>query len=342
MFDISKLPGYNFAKTFSDIKRGAANAIDDTFGDIPFLSNPYRKPTQHGASGSWEAPKPAPVKPAYVAPDNSAANELARMQSEYNALLRQQINSMPRLYTYDTNSSYDRAKKAAEVNQRPLFDLKLGKFLENIGTQRNQINQEATLSREGTAMENQQTREDNATNRTRTAEDVAAALDMIARGETNFLDDNARQFDADRRAAIEANAAAGMTTSGLGQQALAEQVELNDIAGTRQLEEFDNQRSAKQLFQNRTFEDLARGDLRSDEKRILSDKRIQLDLDSALSDLAYSEFTGKQGLEAEYAANVLNDALSIDRQYRQEFINSLAGQGARAQDIAYAQQIYGG
>lgn len=329
---LNQMTGYN-------IVRAGANAIDRAFGDIPFFSNPFApKPPA-------PAPKPQPPKgptqaPKTVPPDNGYSEYAASIRAQTQALLRQ-IDAMPRLPTFDIMGNYNRAKTQAAQNQRPLYDKMLNTFLEQQSIKKVNKQKEISLGKEGVEVSRVNTRADNDLTRTRTAEDVAAAIAKIGETETNFQTDEGKQFDAERRALQEGVAAAGLTTSGLGQQAVGEAEANRNVASERQVQEFDTQRQAKQLFQERTFEDLARGNLRADEKAVLDNKQLDLDFENYLSELAMAETNYRQDWEIDLAGAIAEETSRLDREGRMQFINSLAGSGARAQDIALAQQVYG-
>lgn len=256
------------------------------------------------------------------------------------AAIRAQTAAMPRLPAFDILGNYNRARTNAEANMRPRYNDMMNQFLESQGVKKTNKQKEVALGKENVELERTNTRSDNTLTRGRTAEDVAAAIQQIGTQEGQFQEDEGREFDVARRGLQEGMAGAGLTTSGIGQQAIATQEADRNTASGRQEEVFEVQRQAKTLFKNRTFEDLQRGDLRADEKAVMANKGYDLDLDSYLSELAQDEKKYKLDWEADLLGAIGEETGRLDREGVMQFINSLAGSGARAQDIAMAKQVY--
>lgn len=267
------------------------------------------------------------------------ASESAALNARI-AQLSNQLAQQPRLPEFDILGNYNRAKQTATAAVTPLYNKKLNIFLEGQGIKKDTKTKTTALEKENTNIALQNALSDNTTTRTRTGEDLASALQQIATGETQFLQDSGTQFDEARRGLQDELAAAGGTDTGLGQQEIAKQLTNRNTSDTRQLDEFGNQRAAKQLLSTRTIEDLATSDTRQTQKKGQDDKALDIDFDSYMASLANEE----QGFRLQ---NDLDTALEISRQTSSnqqqgvaEFIASLAGSGARAQDIAYAKQVY--
>lgn len=256
------------------------------------------------------------------------------------AAIRAQTAAMPKLPAFDILGNYNKARTNAEANMRPRYNDMMNQFLEAQGVKKGQSQKRRALRGEQTEADRLNLRADTVTERGRTAEDVAAAIQQITGKETDFQTDEGREFDVARRGLQEGMAGAGLTTSGLGQQAVGEQQDQRNMASGRQVEEFEIQKQAKNLFKNRTFEDLQRKDLRADEKAVLDNKQFDFDLESELQDLAQGEKKYRLDWESDLLGAIGEETGRLDREGVMQFINSLAGSGARAQDIAMAKQVY--
>lgn len=246
----------------------------------------------------------------------------------------------PKLPAFDINANLNTAKTRAEQSLRPMYDQAWGNYMNLYNTQVANKNQSATYQREGVEQARTYTREDNATSRTRAAEDHAGAIQQLDTQEGQFQTDEGREFDIARRALQEQTAASGLTTSGLGQQAIGDQLSQRNVASERQTAEFDQQRDLKTLLKERTFEDLFRGDLRADEKATYENKGIQLDLDTYLSEAAAQMQKDRFAHEEKYVADVAGEAKMLAEQQIRDWLTGLAQSGRDARDIQYASQVY--
>lgn len=276
-----------------------------------------------------------------IAPSLYAGSaEQAKLQSEL-AALRNQIAQTPRLPRFDTLANYNRAKATATSAVTPLYNKKLTQFLEGQGIKRDTKTKDANLARDNNQIALTNTLQDNTTSRVRTGEDLASALEQIVQGRDEFLQDEGTQFDDARRALQEETAAGGATDTGLGQQAIQRQLTDRNISSERQVQEFQNQEQAKQLLATRTIDDLATADTRAGQKKGQEDKAVQIDFDSYMASLANEEGQFRLQNDLDMALEIARQTDSYREQGVQQFISGLAGSGARAQDIALAQQVYG-
>lgn len=324
--------------SFNVVKWGA-NAIDKAFTDIPFFTNPFApkaKPT------TTSNPNPNPVVKTPTQPNADAAWQ--QEMSSLNARLQQlqtQLAVQPKLPSFDILGNYNRAKQTATQNVTPLYNQKLNLFLEQQGIAKDTKTKETDLARENNAITNTNTKADNDTSRVRTGQDLASALEMIGRTRGDFLTDSGTAFDEARRGAQDELAAAGGTNTGLGQQAITKQLTDRNTSDSRQLREFSDQEATKNMLSSRTLEDLATGDIRADEKKVQSDKAVQIDFDSAMANFANEEKTKRLDLDLQKALDIASQTDSYSNQGVMQFIASLAGAGWRPQDIALAKQVYG-
>lgn len=331
-----------------NILRGIGHQIN------PFDAGRTYDTNAAGRNPGYRQATPAPAAPPFVIrsgqsafnewrnPAQDALNrDLLAAQNASTAAMNAQIAAMPKLPSFDILGNYNRAKTQAEATQRPRYDQMWQNFINEQGIKKTAAQSQAALGKERIGSEQRQTKEDISTNRTRTAEDVATALERIGLGEAMFQSDEGREFDVARRGLQEQVAGSGLTTSGLGQAAIDEQVNRRNEVSERQTQEFEVQRQAKELFKNRTFADLERGELRADEKALLSNKGIDLDLDTQLKELAAEEQTKRFDWEADLLSAIGTETSRLNKEGVAQFINSLVGSGARAQDIALAKEIYG-
>jgi hypothetical protein len=286
---------------------------------------------------SAESRKIADPNPPRPATDNSYLNGL---QSQLKAL-QSQLAYQPKLAQFDVMGNYSRARSQAESAVNPLYEKYLKDFLAKQQVQGQNKRTETDLRKQSTQLELGQTLEESNVNRNRTAQDTVAALQKSIEQEGQFQQDTGTQFDVDRRANAESIAAAGLTTSGIGQNRMFVQEEGRNIDEGRQVKEFNNQREAKKLFQARTFEDLARGDENARGIATQKDKEAQFDLDAYLSELAANETQFRTENEVKRLGDINQQAQTFERAGTQQFLASLAGAGWRPQDIALAYQVYG-
>lgn len=269
---------------------------------------------------------------------SDAAREMARLRAELNSM--RYSPPVPRLASFDIMSNWRNAQSAAERAQNPLYEKKLNDFLARNAQKKATKNTEFDLTKENINLEKSQAFEDSALSRARTTEDVTGAIDKINQQEGYYQQDEGRSFDTEYRQAAEELATQGAATTGLGKQASSDMVRLRNVTNTRQLDEFKGMREAKNLFKTRTFEDLARADVRADIAATNKTKGAQIDFDSYLEDLAYDEKVFKFENEQQRLEAVLRDTGNYEKAGVESFLASLAGKGYNAQEIALARQTY--
>jgi len=286
---------------------------------------------------------PTPTPTTTYNPTPTGGSDWAAESSALNAQLKalsNQLAQQPKLPNFDILANYNKAKQTASAAVTPLYNKKLDIFLEGQGIKKNTKTQMRDLSMENSGIAERTALEDNASSRTRTGEDLANALSTIGTNRDNFLVDDAQAFDDSRRALQEDVAAGGATDTGLGQQNIQRQLDDRNLSSERQTTEFKNQESAKQLLAGRTFADLLTSDDRSKEKRTQDDKATNIDFDSYMSELANEETSYRLTNDLEKALEIARQTQSNQSQGVQEFLAGLANKGARAQDIAFAAQVY--
>lgn len=262
------------------------------------------------------------------------------MQSQL-AALQQQLAYQPKLPTFDVLGNYNRARSTAEQYVNPLYQKYLTDFLAKQQMRKGNKQQETELAKQANATDLSQSLAESMINRGRATEDTANAVGQLNVQEGQMQQDTGTQFDIDRRATAEANAASGLTTSGLGRNNMFVQEEQRNISEDRQVKEFENQRQAKQLFKSRTFEDLARGDENAKTISSQKDQAAQFDFDSYVEELAAEETQYRLDNEVKRLGDISSQTQTYATQGSQQFLASLAGAGWRPQDIALAYQVYG-
>ena len=285
-------------------------------------------------AGDWLGPSPGSTTQ-----NNDNAKYMADLQAQIRAL-NNQIAQQPKLAKFDVMANWRNAQSAAERAVNPLYEKKLNNFLEQNQAKRVRKQGEFNLTKEQTAQELANTLETNAINRARTAQDTQLALDTINTKEGQYQTDEGQSFDTNYRQVAEQLAASGSATTGLGRQQTSDMIRLRNVTNQRQLDEFQGQREAKQLFKTRTFEDLARGDTQANQLATNKNKAAQFDLDAYLEDLAFDETNFRMSNEAERMQAVYADAENQRQLGVEQFLAGLAGAGYGAKDIAYNRQVY--
>lgn len=272
-------------------------------------------------------------------PDTSFNDDLGKWLKEFKA---NQVKTapLPKLAQFDVLANWRNAQSAAERAVNPRYELKLNQFLANVGNRKEIKQQQFNLGNENIELAKAQALEDSATSRVRTAEDVAGAIEKIDTQEGNFQVDEGRDFDTNYRQTAEALAAEGAGSTGLGRQTAGDMIKLRNITSQRQLDEFNGQREAKQIFKDRTFDDLARGDERATKLAENNKKAAQFDMDAYLEDLARETEVFKDTNESQRLQEVFNATKNEEKLGVENFLASLAGRGLSAADIAYNRQTY--
>lgn len=285
---------------------------------------------------------PAVKTPSYDPNSDITALQkaIADQQASYAQLQAQQA-AQPRLPVYDTSAAYANAQKAATAAVDPVYTDKLNQYLqqEQLGTTIQTRKTGEAVSDIATNLGNETA--DNATNRTRTAADEATNVGDVGQTETNFQQDSGTAFDRARTALTGKVANSGLTTSGIGQGEVAAATADRNQAEKEQTQNFDSSRRDIHTAAQRTFEDLATSDTRNTAAAATGTTRTNQQLQDYIDNANLEEQQFRTGNEQERQAAI---AAGTNDQYKtgvQQFIASLVGSGARAQDVALAAQVYG-
>lgn len=245
----------------------------------------------------------------------------------------------PNLISFDILGNYKKAQSKATKAVNPRYNKMLKDFLSGQKQQKKTAREQFNLAKESNQLQLGQTLEESEVERGRTSEDFLSAITRLGEQEGQMQEDTGREFDVDRRALAEQNAATGMTTS-MGAAAMFDQQDMRNISEERQVKEFGNQREAKNLFKERTFEDLARGDEFAKEIAQNKDKSAKFDLESYLGELAQEERAQRSDIEFKRLQDIINQTDTYEKQGRQQFLRRIAGGGHDPRDVQYTQGVY--
>lgn len=278
----------------------------------------------------------------FIGPSKSSTVEdpnkwMRDSQAQINALIAA-AKYRPKLANFDSMANWRTAQSAAEKAQNPLYEQKLNTFLAQNAARKTTKQKEFNMNLENIGNEKTNTQGENAISRTRTAEDTANAIAKVNQVEGDFQTDEGQQFDQNYRQVAEQIAASGGAQTGMGRQQNSDMIRLRNVTSQRQLDEFQGQREAKQLFKTRTFEDLLRGDQQADQLATSKTKSAQFDLDKYLEDLSFDETNFRNENEAARLEAILRDTGNYEKKGAKEFIAGLAGQGFSNEDIDYNTQ----
>lgn len=246
----------------------------------------------------------------------------------------------PRIANWNYADNWAKAMEQGKAEAQSLYDAKIAQLAKRIEVAKNQARGKYNLAAEGIQMGKDNTLQDNQVNRVRTAEDTTKAIENINQAEGIYQTDEGQAFDQNYRQVAEQLAASGAAGTGLGKQQTSDMIRLRNVQNQRQLDEFQGQREAKQLFKDRTFEDLLRGDQRAEQLAANSLKGAKFDLDSALEDIAIDEDNNKFVYEIERGNNATERGMSIYDTNVNNWLAGLSGQGYNANDIATTASIY--
>lgn len=322
---------WSFVDRLQGQKKAPAKPAPDPNKIVGYING---RPYNYGGDWLGDAPRSSKSPKA-----SKESDLLASMRAELRSL-QNSMPPVPRIANFDVMTNWRRAQSAAEKAVNPLYKKKLDNFLAKQATQKKTKKGEYNLTVEEAERLRNEALEGNQVTRTRTGEDVAQAIEQVNKVEGQFQTDEGQQFDQNYRAAAEQLAASGMATTGIGGQQTADAIRLRNVTSQRQLDEFQGQREAKQLFKTRTFEDLARGDAQATALATSKKKAAKFDLDSYLEDLAHDAKIFKLENESQRLAAVYADAERRDQLGVEQFLASLRGQGYSAADIAANRSIY--
>ena len=277
----------------------------------------------------------------------NTAKYIADLKTQTEALMRQ-TNSMnaelaarPKLPSFNYADTYSRAQNTAASTVNPIYTDKLNKYLEGKRIRSGQKTTEIERNKQDIATALQQSIEDTNLARGRTEEDATMRMGDITSNENSFQRNEGRQFDQARSALLGDVANAGLTESGVGQNIVQNAVTDRNLASEDQTREFNNARRDTEVFRTRTLADLDTTSAREQGAATRRTEGEDISLRNFIENENFDEGQFRLTNEAERIGSInaaTNDAYN---KILAQTIASLAGSGARAQDIALFKQIYG-
>lgn len=300
--------------------------------------------TDWGGWGDKTTASPKPVStptynPSSTRVDTSALDKQIADSNKALEAMRAQLAAQPRLPVYNTANAWASAQSRAENIVNPVYLDKLNQYLEAARLKRTQTEEQSALNKKDINTSLTQSLEDSATARARSSEDAATNLTDINATSGEYQKDSGTQFDRARMALLDAGGEYGAS-------GLVRQQETNAMADRRREEsaqerQFEGQRKAVETLKTRTFEDLEKSDTRAKGGAEAKIQREDVNLRNFIDNAALEEKDYRTQNELERQSEI---AKQTSNQYSvgvRDFINSLIGSGARSQDIALAQQVYG-
>lgn len=308
--------------------------------------------TNQAASAKYDYKPPSavatrPSSPATSAGDAAAAKAIAALRDQLGqsnaayAAIQAQIAAQPRLPSFDYASNYGRAQSVAASTVNPVYTDKLNRYLEKNAVERGQQTATRTRNKEDIATALAQALQDSADTRTRTNEDVTTKLGDITANENSFQRQEGRAFDRARTSLLGDVADAGLTESGIGQGTVQDATVDRNLASEDQVRGFTNEKRDTQVFQTRTLADLDKSEVREKGGAARRTEGEDIALRDFIENQALDERSTRADLEYQ-RTNEINAATgSAFQSILAQTIASLAGSGARPQDIALFKQVYG-
>lgn len=179
--------------------------------------------------------------------------------TDYSALLKslstyQAPVAIPSL---NLTNIYNKAKAQAEAAVNPWFSTQLANYAKQRDLAKQKALESYTSATNEAKMALEKTLQETAAGKVRTEEDTATNLANIAGEEGNRQKLEALQYDQARRGMQENLGEAGLTTSGLGRQQLAEGQKTRQLTEKEQKRVVEANVNAQNLTKTRTIADLA-------------------------------------------------------------------------------------
>lgn len=304
---------FDNGRTYDTNRRGQAPGV------WPTSARPTT-PAPGGGGARPPAPSPSPtLPPRYTAP------------APY----------VPKFIAYDYNANFNRARQQAEQAVNPLYEKMINQFVGRQQALEQERRTQTAMAKETNALDLSQALAGNQVNRARTIEDEQGAQRQLTEAEAAYQQESGTAFDEQRRATAEQVAASGTTASGVGQGVIFSENNKRNLSEAAQVKEYGNQREAKKLFASRTIEDLNRNDENTRKITENKDKAADFDLESYLQELAYGRQEFEMNTEKARLEDVAGQTQTYANANTSTWLQSLAGQGYNAADIANAYAMYG-
>lgn len=308
-------------------------------------------PLDHGATyGTYNKPvtptststtAPGYGTSTYTNPDLAKANaDAAAATANYNAI-KAQLAVQPRLPIYNTSQAWATAQKQAESHQNPVYQDKLNAYLQKAAVARQQTEAQTATNKQGIQTDLSQNLEDIGTQRTRVGEDTATNLADLNASQAFDQQQGGTQFDRMRSALLGDVANSGLTTSGLGAQQEDNAITDRNATEAEQGRQYTGKKDAANLNLKRTNQDLDVNTTRSQGSAVARTAQEDTNLKNFIDNASLDEQSERASNEAERLSAISGDTGNYYKTGVADFIQSLIGSGARAQDIQLAQQVYG-
>lgn len=285
---------------------------------------------------------------AYRPPDTSATDkriaELMKSIAGGNAALRAaqaELAARPRLPSFNSSAARAQADATAASTVNPVYQDKLNRYIQGKNLRVGQQTEIRTRNKQDIASALAQALEDITTGRVRTGEDAALKTGDIQAEEDTWQRQEGREFERARVALLGDLADAGLTESGIGQGAADDAVTDRNIASEAQEREYGEQKRDVELFRNRTLADLDTKEVREKGGAARRTENEEVALRQFVEEENWKEQDFRAINEAERVAAVTEASRSAYANIIAQTIASLAGSGARSQDIALFKQVYG-
>lgn len=204
------------------------------------------------------------------------------------------IATLPKI---DFNAWNAQAQAQATADVTPLFTQKLNNYLAQQNLQRQQeqtgyAQQVGTLQAQlGQYMEQKDLE------KARTGQDYEKSIWDIAANSEAQQQQEAFNYDLQRRGAQEELGTAGLSTSGLGRQSMYNMQKMRGMSEEAQAREVENQRYTANLMKTRTFEDIAMGVKQKNEDVVRSTQFAKTNMDEALRLIDLQTEVGRLGYD---------------------------------------------
>ena len=301
-----------------------------TVGGLRIQSNPNDRSGLNVQSGAL---KLRPRTTRSTNPNAQLESEIQSLLDRFDAL--DAANRRVQAPNLDVGALNRRALETAKTKVNPFFDEERRLFLEDIQRRRGEAQKDAQLLTEETDLLLQEFLEDTDITRTRTSEDVEGNLDELGLSEDLFQTQEAEQADADRTTVADEIAEAGLTTSGLGRQKVAE-LQKKRAAGSKEaVRQFDKKKQEQIKFRTRTFEDIEKGEKRKVAQTAREKKAIKFQLDKQLGSFAFEKITKERRNEVERKRELERQQRSVASDLFAGFLDTLGAPQREAAEAAF-------
>lgn len=330
---------------FTTIAKGAAT-LGGTAYDYLTPGKGSSRVTNYGAS----LPK-APAAPSVPNYGGGSSSTSTTGGPDLAAIYNQQLAAykaanppvpIPRLVTMDTGAAWNQATQMATAAVSPIYQQKMSDFLhaQSVALQQQQAQTTTGETALDTTLANALS--DTQLQRTRTAEDTASNIGDINASQDFAARTGGLSFDAANRALTEGVGAAGTGESGLGQQQVTEAAAGYGLQSNEQVRQSSNKVAAANTLMNRSFEDLGTSDTRSTATNVTGKAALEVNLQNFIQNQGLDLTSEQHAEDLAKAEDIAGQTGSNEQKLVDQWLQSLAGKGYTAQEIANAASIYKG